>query len=215
MEAGGGVFTGLVEGTGVLRALDRTGRGADLAVETPFAAASLALGDSVAVSGVCLTVVAQAPGPEPGSSAFTANVVEETVRRTTLGGLAPGDRVNLERAVRLGDRLGGHLVAGHVDGVGVVAARREAAHGVAVDVELPEELVRYAAPKGSIALDGASLTIGEVHGRAMTVYLIPQTLAVTVAGAYRRGTRVNVEVDLISRYVESLLPAARAAREQA
>jgi len=203
------VFTGLVEAVGTVRGLTPQGSGADLEIETDVAPA-LALGESVAVSGVCLSVA------RLSDASFVANAIEETIRRTTLRTLAPGARVNIERSVRAGDRLGGHLVTGHVDGVARVVSRASKPYGESVEVEVPPDLVRYLAPKGSVALDGVSLTIGEVRGRRLTVYLIPYTLSVTIAGAYEPGTLVNVEVDLVSRYVERLLavPAAPSLEEE-
>ena len=193
------MFTGLVENLGVLRSRTRRGRGADLRIVSP--AADLALGESVCVSGVCLTVTAT------DGDMFSVNVVEETLRRTTLGTLPPGSPVNLERALRLSDRLGGHLVTGHVDCVGRIVTREPAEYGEALIVEIPRDLVRYVASKGSLALDGTSLTVGEVEDDRVSVYLIPYTIQATVAGSYRPGSMVNVEVDLISRYVERLLSA--------
>lgn len=197
------MFTGLVETQGTLVARTPRGSGVDLLLDAPVYAGALRLGESVAVNGVCLSVVRHE------RARFAVNVIEESLRRTTLGELSVGGTVNLERALQLSDRLGGHLVAGHVDGVATVRERHHADYGEAITLEVPTDLARYIATKGSVALDGISLTIGEVTGARFRVYLIPHTLAVTNAGSWHSGVRVNLEVDVISRYVERLLlPAA-------
>ncbi len=200
------MFTGLVETQGTLIERQVRGAGADLLLEAPLYAGQLGLGESIAINGVCLSVVRH------DGSSFAVNAIEETLRRTTLGDVPVGGRVNLERALQLGDRLGGHLVSGHVDGVATVRDRHSADYGEAVTLELPADLARYVAPKGSVSLDGISLTVGEVEGACFRVYLIPHTLAVTTAGGWQPGSRVNVEVDVISRYVERLLQPADAAQ---
>jgi len=192
------VFTGIVQAVGTVRAVTPRDAGCDLTVACDGFDA-LAIGESIAVSGVCLSVA------QAGDGAFTANVIAETLRRTTIGALGAGDRVNLERALAAGDRLGGHIVAGHVDGVGTIARRTTAPYGEEIELSLPREIARYVAEKGSIAVDGVSLTVGEVRGASCVLYLIPHTLSASIAGAYAAGTRVNVEVDVISRYVERLL----------
>jgi riboflavin synthase len=196
------VFTGLVEATGVVAAVaaapDRAGARLELAAAL---ADELAAGDSVAVNGCCLTVAATRPG------GFAADLVAETLRRTALGGLRAGDRVNLERPLALGGRLGGHLVQGHVDGVARVLARRPAGAGAELTVELPAGLARYVAHKGSIAVDGVSLTVAAVAAGAFTVALVPHTLAVTTLGDRRPGDPVQLEVDVVAKYVERLLAA--------
>lgn len=200
------VFTGLVETQGRLIERQARGAGADLVFDAPVYAGMLSLGESIAINGVCLSVVRH------DGAVFAVNAIEETLRRTTLGDVAVGGGVNLERALQLGDRLGGHLVSGHVDGVAVVRERHSADYGEAITLELPAELARYVAPKGSVALDGISLTVGEVDGARFRIYLIPHTLAVTTASGWVPGARVNVEVDVISRYVERLLqPSATTA----
>ncbi len=200
------MFTGLVETQGTLVRRTPQGVGANLLLEAPLYAGDLRIGESVAVNGVCLSVVHQ------DGARFAVNAIEETLRCTTLGELPPGGAVNLERAVQVGDRLGGHLVAGHVDGVATVRERRRADHGEAVTLEAPAALARYIAAKGSVTLDGISLTTGEVDGAQFRIYLIPHTLAVTTAGDWQPGVQVNLEVDVVSRYVERLLlPAADAA----
>jgi riboflavin synthase alpha subunit len=195
------MFTGIVETLGHVRATEsgpRGGRRLDL--EVPDEASwRLAAGESVAVSGVCLTVVAV----QTGRLAF--DLAEETLRVTTLGGLAPGDPVNLERPLRLEDRLGGHLVLGHVDGVGRVSAVRPEGEGVRLDVSVPPRLRPLLIPKGSVAVDGVSLTVALLDGDAFAVALIPHTLAATTLGRRRRGDAVNLEMDVIGKYVRGFV----------
>lgn len=164
------------------------------------------LGDSIAVQGVCLTVV------ELTGGGFAVDVSEETLHCTTLGECRAGVRVNLEKALCPGGRLGGHFVTGHVDGIGTVAAAQRGDPDAGMRVAVPEALVRYLARKGSVCVDGTSLTVNRIEGREFEVHLIPHTLSATVAGSYRAGTRVNIEVDLLARYVESLLAASIAVR---
>ncbi|MEE8495940.1 MAG: riboflavin synthase [Xanthomonadales bacterium] len=156
-------------------------------------------GDSIAVSGVCLTMLG------PGESGFLADVSKETLELTTLGDLRPGLPVNLELALALEDRLGGHMVSGHVDGMGRLVSRREDARAERFEFELPADLARYVARKGSVTIDGVSLTVNDVSGRRFGVCLIPHTLEVTTLGMLRSGDAVNVEVDLIARYLERLI----------
>jgi len=196
------VFTGLVEDVGtVARVEPRAGtclievRPAALAVD------ELAVGDSIAVDGVCLTVTSR------GSGGFAVTAVDETLRRTTLGDLSAGHPVHLERALRLGDRLGGHLVQGHVDGVGTVAERRTAGDNLELTVRAAPPLLRYVVEKGSIAMDGVSLTVVRVDDNSFAVALIPHTARVTALGRKEVGGRVNLEVDMIAKYVERLLGA--------
>ena len=192
------MFTGLIEGMGRVLAV-APGEGLTrLTLETPFPAA-LAPGESVAVEGVSLTATTGMP------EGFTVDAVAETLRRTTLGGLRPGDPVNLERALRVGDRLGGHLVQGHVDGTAAVLEVIRRGGDVRLVVELPEALRPYVAFKGSIALSGVSLTVAAVGVGAFSVALIPETLARTTLGRVGPGSRLNVEVDLLARYLEGLL----------
>ena len=195
------MFTGLVEGTGTVAALAAAddASGARLEVEAPFLAGDLRPGESVAVNGCCLTV-AQAT-----ASGFEADLVAETLRRTALGGLAAGDSINLERPMALGGRLGGHLVQGHVDGVARVLDRTPVGDGEEVRVELPPDLARYVVEKGSIAVDGVSLTVAGVGPGWFTVALVPHTLAVTTLGDRRPGDPVQLEVDVIAKYVERLV----------
>jgi riboflavin synthase len=165
-------------------------------------AAELALGDSIAVNGVCLTATDLAP------DRFSADVIVETLQRSSLGELGDGARVNLELPVRAADRLGGHVVQGHVDGVGVVEEVRRDEAGTRVTLALDPALLRYVVEKGSIALDGVSLTVAAVDERTLTVALIPETLARTTFGATEVGSRVNVEVDVLAKHVEKLLASA-------
>ena len=203
------MFTGIVEARGQVTELaPAPGGGARLRVTAPWPAASLQVGESVAVNGCCLTVTAAAPS-SPDGCQLTFDLMAETLRRTALGGLAPGDAVNLERALAAGGRLGGHLVQGHVDGVGRVAARRGAGPGGAAGAELRvtigRELARYVVEKGSIAVDGVSLTVTEVGVDWFEVALVPHTLAVTTLGERRPGDPVHIEVDVLAKYVERLL----------
>jgi riboflavin synthase len=195
------MFTGIVEGTGTVAALAVAGdgSGARLEVEAPWLAGQLRLGESVAVNGCCLTVA------EATAAGFAADLVAETLRRTAMGGLAAGARVNLERPVPLGGRLGGHLVQGHVDGVGRVLDRHPVGDGEEVRVELPADLARYVVEKGSIAVDGVSLTVAGIGPGWLTVALVPHTLQVTTLGDRRPGDPVQLEVDVVAKYVERLV----------
>ncbi len=195
------MFTGIVEALGQVRSTTTgSGGGRRLELAVPDEARwRLAPGESVAVSGVCLTVVQV----EPGGLAF--DLAEETLRVTTLGGLAPGDPVNLERPLRLDDRLGGHLVLGHVDGVGEVTGVRPEGEGVRLDVEAPAGLRPLLIPKGSVAIDGVSLTVAALDDEAFGVALIPHTLAVTTLGRRCRGDAVNLEMDVIGKYVRGFV----------
>jgi riboflavin synthase len=194
------MFTGLVECVGVLRARSPRGPGVRLGFEAPLEA--LLLGESVAVNGACLTVV----GTQ--SDGFEVDVTVETLERTTLGRQAPGDRVNLERAVRAGDRLGGHLVQGHVDGIAEVLHTERAGEALRAVIGCAPSLLRFVAEKGSVALDGVSLTVNSVEAGSFSVMLIPHTLAVTTLGGVAPGRAVNLEVDLVARYVSRLLEGA-------
>ncbi|MFC5379730.1 riboflavin synthase [Aquipuribacter nitratireducens] len=190
------MFTGIVEELGEVVALEQGAESARLTVRGPLVTSDAHHGDSIAVDGVCLTVVAV----EAGS--FTVDVMAETLRRTALAGLAPGRRVNLERALRADARLGGHVVQGHVDGVGHVVAREPGERWEVVRVALPEPLRRYVVEKGSIAVDGTSLTVSAVLDDAFEVSLIPTTLAATTLGLRAVGDPVNLEVDVLAKYVE-------------
>lgn len=197
------MFTGIVKATGTLQTLEP--RGGDLRLEIvsdglDFAAASP--GDSIAVNGVCLTAV------ELSDAGFAADASRETMSLTTLGQLRPGSRVNLEPALTLGTPLGGHLVSGHVDGIGEVLSVREEARSWRYELGVPAELARYIARKGSVCTDGVSLTVNEVDGERFGVNIVPHTFEETTIGQWRPGSRVNLEVDLIARYLERLLSAS-------
>ena len=201
------MFTGIVEELGEVVAVDDLGDAARLTVRGPQVTGGVANGDSIAVSGVCLTVSSHS------GDTFTADVMRETLIRSSLGALAPGAAVNLERSVRLADRLGGHLVQGHVDGTGTIASRTPAEHWEVVRITAPPGLNRYVVEKGSIAVDGISLTIvsaGEDQDAGKNagwfeVSLIPETLKRTTLGTKQPGEPVNLEVDVIAKYVEKLL----------
>jgi riboflavin synthase len=197
------VFTGIVEELGTIVAVDQTAVGDDRAVrvtvEGPLVSSDVAVGDSIAVSGVCLTVV------DASSGRFTADVMRETLIRSTLRDAHAGTPVNLERAVTLQTRLGGHLVQGHVDGTGTVFRREHTPEWDVVEISIPPALARYVVEKGSIAVDGVSLTIAAVGDDSFTVSLIPTTLQRTTLGAKARGAAVNLEVDVMAKYAERLL----------
>ncbi len=195
------MFTGIVEELGVVVAVEPVAGGgsARLSVRGPVVTSDARPGDSIAVDGVCLTVVDAVEGM------FTADVMGETLRRSTLGTLRVGDPVNLERAARLGDRLGGHLVQGHVDGVGSIVDRAPAGQWETVRISLPEDLARYVVEKGSVTVDGVSLTVVAAERYWFTVGLIPTTLAATTLGHKGVGERVNLEVDVLAKYVEKLV----------
>jgi riboflavin synthase len=188
------VFTGLVADTGTIRTI-HDGR---LEVETALGA-HLAEGDSVAVNGVCLTAV------EPHTDGFAADVMPETLRRSSLGPLEQGAKVNLELPLRAGDRMGGHVVQGHVDGTGEVSEVREEGNSRVVRIAAAPDLLRYVVEKGSIAVDGVSLTVAALDGRGFEVSLIPETLERTTLGTAESGQRVNLEVDVLAKYVERLV----------
>lgn len=196
------MFTGLVQAMGDVVAVREAAEGRALEVAAPLSASDLAIGASVAVQGVCLTVTASGAGRCTFQAAF------ETLSRTTLGALAVGDRVNLEPSLRVGDPLGGHLVSGHVDGIATVRSIAPRGDAREVWIDVPEPLRRFVAQKGSVALDGVSLTINEVDATGFAVGLIPHTLAVTTLGALARGARLNLEVDVLARYVARLLDAS-------
>jgi len=195
------MFTGIVEELGEVVALEPRGDSARLTVRGPVVTADARHGDSIAVNGVCLTVA----GAEGDS--FTADVMKETLDRSSLGALRPGSRVNLERAVRADQRLGGHIVQGHVDGTGEVLSREPGEHWEVVRLSLPANLARYVVEKGSIAVDGVSLTVAAVTDDTFSVSLIPTTLDLTTLGRKQPGEPVNLEVDVIAKYVEKLTAA--------
>ena len=198
------MFTGLVETKGTLERRTSAGRDARLVVRGEFEREPLALGESIAVDGVCLTVAAIVQ-PGPGICVFEADASAETLARTTLGDLAPGTHVNLERAVPIGGRMGGHIVSGHVDGVGTIADKTPVGGAVKVVFQVPRELVRYIAQKGSICVSGVSLTVNNVDSDRFDVFLVPHTREKTSLDALPVGAKVNLEVDLLARYVARLL----------
>jgi riboflavin synthase len=192
------MFTGLVEATAQVRSVEPDGDGVRLEVETPLAA-ELEHGDSIAVNGVCLTAV------DPDRERFRADVMAETLRRSSLGPLGAGDEVNVELALRAGDRLGGHMVQGHVDGTGTVESVTEEGFARVVRIAAGPEILRYVVEKGSIAVDGVSLTVAEVDDGGFSVSLIPETLERTTLGRAAVGRVVNLEVDVLAKYVEKLV----------
>lgn len=195
------MFTGIVEELGEVVAVEPLGDSARITVRGPLVTSDAVAGASIAVNGVCLTVVDLADGT------FSADVMLETLRRSSLGALATGSPVNLERPVTLAARLSGHLVQGHVDGVGSVVSREPGEHWEVVRVSLPEGLSRYVVEKGSITVDGVSLTVVEAADDSFTVSLIPTTLELTTLGRKQPGDPVNLEVDVVAKYVERLMRA--------
>jgi riboflavin synthase len=192
------MFTGIVESLAVVTSVDHREDSARITIEDALLRGT-GLGDSVAVNGVCLTAAIV------DDTRITADVMLETLRRSSLGALEPGDRVNIERAATVGTLLGGHIVQGHVDGLATVVSRRPSEAWDVVTVAIPKDLGRYVVEKGSIALDGVSLTVAAVEGEAVTVSLIPETLRRTTWGARQPGDLVNVEVDIFAKYIERLV----------
>jgi riboflavin synthase len=194
------MFTGIVTSMGILQKKEPVGGDCRMTIDCGGLSLDGARqGDSICVSGACLTML------EPRGGHFTADVSPETLSLTTLGGLQEGQAVNLELAMRADDRLGGHLVTGHVDGLAILLSRRPDARAERLEFEVPEDLARYVARKGSVCLDGVSLTVNSVEGRRFSVCLIPHTLEITTLGALQPGGRVNLEVDLVARYLERLV----------
>ena len=193
------MFTGLIEEIGTVEELVPLGDAVRIAVRAPKVSQDAAAGDSIAVDGVCLTVADNASGT------FTADVMRETLDRSRLGSYAPGSRVNLERALAAGQRMGGHIVQGHVDGVAEVVSRTASEHWEVVRFTLPQQLNRYVVEKGSIAVNGTSLTVSAVSEGYFEVSLIPTTLSETTAGALQPGDPVNLEVDVVAKYVEKMV----------
>ena len=193
------MFTGIVEELGTVEAVEHQGDALRLTIRAATVLSDAGLGDSISVNGCCLTVAERTDGT------WTADVMQETLDRTSLTGVAPGDRVNLERAVTVDKRLGGHIVQGHVDGVGTVVGRTPSEHWEVVEIALPDGLGRYLVEKGSITVDGVSLTVVDAGDASFTVSLIPETLARTTLGFRAPGDRVNLEADVIAKHVEKLL----------
>ncbi|MER5481260.1 riboflavin synthase [Streptomyces sp. NPDC002734] len=197
------MFTGIVEELGEVTAVEQLDDAARFRLRGPVVTEGAKHGDSIAVNGVCLTVV------EHEGDEFTADVMAETLKRSSLGALTVGSRVNLERPTPVGGRLGGHIVQGHVDGTGTILDRQASEHWEVVRISLPAELSRYVVGKGSITVDGISLTVVEAGQDFFTVSLIPTTLALTTLGAKKAGDPVNLEVDVVAKYVERLTLAGR------
>ncbi len=197
------VFTGIISEIGTVERVERMGGGIRLAIRAPRSAAELRVNDSVAVNGACQTVVTN------DRPVFRVEAVEETLLKTTFGELTHGSRVNLELPLRLSDRLGGHLVAGHVDGVGIVEEIVPQASSQLIRVAYPREFARYLVPVGSIAVDGISLTIARMEGAVFAVSIIPHTLEHTTLGIARQGTRVNLEFDMVGKYIERIVLEGR------
>ena len=200
------MFTGIVEELGTVESIEDQGDARRLTIRAGTVLADAGLGDSISVNGCCLTVASRT------EQTWTADVMQETLAKTSLGAVSPGDPVNLERAVTADKRLGGHIVQGHVDGVGTVTSRTPSEHWELVEVTMPADLGRYLVDKGSITVDGVSLTVVETSGDRFTVSLIPETLARTTLGARRPGDPVNLEVDILAKHVEKLLARGLATR---
>lgn len=201
------MFTGIIQSVGKIAALEVRGGDARVRIDCgKLDMSEVNTGDSIAVSGVCLTVV------EHSAMGFSADVSAETLLRTTLGRLHTGDAVNLEKSLTLSTPLGGHLVSGHVDGVGMVVNRREAARSVQFRIKAPDALAKYVAEKGSVCVDGVSLTVNAIHGAEFEVNIIPHTLAETTLGVITANSEVNIEVDVVARYLERLMLGERAAQ---
>jgi riboflavin synthase len=198
------MFTGIVQGVGRIRSVEPHGGDVTMWIETgDVPLAGVEIGGSIAVNGCCLTAI------ELEARAFKADLSRETLSLTTAGQWQPGTAVNLEKALTAGQALGGHYVTGHVDGVGQVVGRHDDARSVRVEFEVPAELARYIARKGSVTVDGVSLTVNGASGNRFDVNLVPHTLEVTILGGYRPGSRVNLEVDIIARYLERLVAEGR------
>ncbi len=195
------MFTGIVEELGTVEHVEDQGDAVRLTIGATLVLEDAHEGDSISVNGCCLTVV------EHDRTRWTADVMQETLDKTSLSGVAPGDRVNLERAVTADKRLGGHIVQGHVDGVGEIVSRTPSEHWELVEIAMPQQFARYLVDKGSITVDGVSLTVVEAGDASFTVSLIPETLSRTTLGFRRPGDRVNLETDVIAKHVEKLITA--------
>lgn len=193
------MFTGIIEGFGTFRAIRPAGHGTRFAIESDFDLDATKIGDSIAVNGACLTAVTL------NGRRFEVDVAPETLSKTTFGAARVGERINLERALKLSDRIDGHLVSGHVDGVGVIQAKQVSSNAVIVTVGLSMELHRYMIVKGSVAIDGISLTINKLNAESIELSIIPHTAAITSIGFKKPGDRVNIETDLIGKYVEKFV----------
>lgn len=202
------MFTGLVETQGIITRADRVSGGAQIEVYAPEFGRDMAMGDSIAVDGACLTVAKFIRG------AFVADVSAETIDKTTLGDLRQGAKVNLERALRLSDRLGGHLVTGHIDGMGRLLLRHVAGNSTVYQFQVPRELLDYVVPKGSIAIDGISLTVAQIKGDSIAAAVVPHTEETTTLKAKPIGSAVNIEVDMMAKYVKRFVDVYAYADEE-
>lgn len=203
------MFTGIIQALGTVQALQPRGGDIRLMLQSGgLDLSDVALGDSIAVNGVCLTVI------RLNEQGFAADVSRETLTLTSLGQLQPSSQVNLEKALTLATRLGGHLVSGHVDGLGEVLSRHDDARSVRFSIRSPDQLAKYIAMKGSICVDGTSLTVNTVNGSIFELNIIPHTLQETIMSSYQAGTQVNLEVDLVARYLERLLLGDKAAQSE-
>lgn len=196
------MFTGLVEEMGMVKAMARGSKSVRLTIAAQKVLQDVKLGDSIAVNGTCLTVV------DYSAAAFTADVMPETVDSTVLAMLKIGDRVNLERTLAVGDRLGGHIVTGHIDGIGHIRAKKRFDNAIIITISAPQQVMKYIVEKGSITIDGISLTVVEYDDTSFTVSLIPHTAAMTTLGFKQEGDMVNLETDIIGKYVERILSRA-------
>ena len=202
------MFTGLIQTIGTFHSIKRQGDAAQLQINSTLVKEDLKLGESIAVNGACLTVTSW------DSTSFTVDVSPETLQRTTLGSMGANQPLNLERALRLSDRLGGHLVSGHIDCIATVKRRYQDHNAVKIEFSVPPSAMRYLVEKGSVAVDGISLTVNEISTDMFSVAVIPHSLALTTLKDCRTGTLVNIETDLIGRYVERLLPPAEGSKVQ-
>ena len=193
------MFTGLIEDLGMIREIDKGAKSAKLTINTEINLEEVRIGDSIAVNGVCLTVV------KKESQVFTVEVMWETIQKTNFKNLLPGTKVNLERALQLGGRLDGHMVSGHVDGVGIITRKDIFEIAEAIEIEADREITRYLIKKGSISIDGISLTMVDVLNKGFTVSLIPHTRNKTTLGIKKVGDTVNLEVDMLAKYIEKLM----------
>lgn len=207
------MFTGIVTDVGTVASVEAHETVRRLAIDSAYDAAGIAIGASIACSGVCLTVVAVEP--QGAGARFLVDAAPETLALTTAADWRAGTRLNLERALRIGDELGGHLVSGHVDGMAEIVGREEIGEATRFDVRVPAPLARFIAEKGSVCLDGTSLTVNTVADDVFSVLLIPHTLAVTTWGERRVGARINLEIDVMARYVARLAEAGAAAAARA
>lgn len=196
------MFSGIVEEMGAIKSVEKGLAGARVSILASKVLEDLAIGDSISVSGICLTVI------DLGEQEFSVDVSSETLKKTTLDTAAPGTPVNLERAMRLNERIGGHLVTGHVDGIGMIRRRDAEGNALHITIEAQEDLLRYCVQKGSITVDGISLTINAVSDKSFTVTIIPHTAKATTMGVKQIGDLVNLETDLVGKYVERLLQSS-------